>query len=1026
MTFSPATHTAPPALPAQVPDGLRRPVDVTTLALPPEAESAIAAGKLNRAQAAAIYAPAAPVLVLGPPGTGKTTSLIERLVYLQSLGIHPGQFFIGTFTQQSAAEIVSRTAARLGGRFLPPSGKAEDLTVGTLNSLGQRLLRVLAPRAGYGSSLRLMRGADARDLCRRLSIDLRQGRRPRRPARAGAEALSPLVSASAAAPHASTPSLAGPPPPAEHLGWFGAGFGGAEDLAFADPAQAQTPGVLLLQTLLAGKRPAASFLGAVHNLPFLDIVSGWKEKLITPEDAIRYATGAEGSAATADEELAVIAQDYARYVQAQRSDGVIDFADQIALPVHILRTNDALRATVQARWKAVVVDEYQDVNTAIGALVDLLAGAHRNLWCVGDPDQTLYSFRGSDPAYILDFPSRWQDAGVIALTDNYRCRPTIVGAANRLIRRNKDRYETSLTAVRPAVALSEPIGRALTTPGLLRPADEVRVTDTEVVSYPDDVTEAMDTARKIRGLIDAGASPNAIAVLFRANFRSYHLIQALRGHGVSIRVLKGSDAAEPEESQIVDGLLRGANHTTSGPSATDAVTICRLLGTSGPRFDRLLAAATKLKADRASGAISDWAGLCAAVDAVLCAEAALDQASPGRWLLRARSTLQAAMFAGSYDAWCAAAPAAQSSPDRSSRAATARDPGGAEPAISVTTLGTIHGAKGSEFDHVFLPGLEQDVSPAEGDAGNEEERRLAYVAITRARDSLTASYVRQRVGDRFEAHRSVYIEEAFHGLPGVTWTDFAGPAVTLSTELPQAASSTTLDLEGLSAASSAQPARRQPERPRPNDMPVLSLPPRSAFLAPLPASTPVARPPSGQAALPPAPLPPTPEAFAHPQPPPAQQAMPSPGRIATPAGAIAAPDTSPQNPVTPKNAPVYILEVDGGDASFPVWRVMLTSDAGGPVYQSLINWDGNFFAKMAAHTAGVDASGLDTAPSLQVVSGNVLDTLTRAAMRTGTRPIVHLPGGFEPLQALGLAQALSPDRFDLRLPAGLTTQQAPR
>lgn len=1018
----PNSIAATPAMsrpPAREPDGLRRPVDVTTLALPPAAEDAIAAGRLNRAQAAAIYAPAGPVLVLGPPGTGKTTSLIERLVYLQSMGIHPGQFFIGTFTGQSAAEIVSRTAARMGGRFLPPSGKAEDLTVGTLNSLGQRLLRVLAPRAGYGSSLRLMRGAEARDLCRRLSIDLRQGRRPRRPTPAGTEASPPLNSLPATAPIVlpGMSSFAAPPPPAEHLGWFGPGFGGAEDIAFGDAALPQTPGAALLQTLLAGKRPAASFLGAVHHLSFLDIVSRWKEKLITPEDAIRYATGAEGSAATADEELAGIAQDYARYVQAQRDAGVIDFADQIALPVHILRTNDALRATVQGRWKAVIGDEYQDVNTASGALVELLAGAHRNLWCVGDPDQTLYSFRGSDPNYILDFPARWQDASVIALTDNYRCRPTIVAAANRLIRRNKDRYETSLTAVRAAVALPEPIGRALTTPGLFRPADEVRVAATEVVTYPDDVTEAMDTARKIRGLIDAGVSPNAIAVLLRANFRSFHLAQALRGHGVGIRVLRGSDAAEPEESQIVDGLLRGANHTAGGPGATDAATICRLLGTSGPRFDRLLAAATRLKSDLASGAISDWAGLCAAVDAVLCAEAALDQAGSARWLLRARSTLQAAMIAGSYEAWCAAAPAAPPPPDRSTRAAPL-DAGAAERAVGVATLGTIHGSKGLEFDHVFLPGFEQDVSPAEGDAGNEEERRLAYVAITRARDSLTASHVRQRAGDRFEARPSVYIEEAFHGLPGVSWTDFAGPAVTLSTDPSPPVSSATLDLEALGDAS-ASPPPRQSERPHPIVSPALSLPPRSAFLAPVPAAAPAAIARPVQPAQPPA-TPPAPAAVLE-HPPASRHAMPSPGQGMAPAGAVTAPGSSHAAPTAPKNAPAFILAVDGGTDGCPAWRVSLTADQGGPVYQSLINWNGNFFAKMAARSSGVDASGLDTAPSLGVVAGNVLDTLTRAATRTGTRPIVHLPTGIGALQALGLTQELTPARFDLRLPADQNT-----
>ncbi|MCW2240721.1 ATP-dependent helicase [Azospirillum canadense] len=1007
---------------------LRKPLDVAALALPPQAEAAIAAGTLNRAQAAAVYAPLSPTLVLGPPGTGKTKSATDRIGHLLDHGITPDSLFIGTFTQASAIEITGRVNAAHGGRFRPKNPN-DQLMVGTLNALGLRILRALE-RNGALKANTLMRGTDARDLCRRLGIDLRYGNRKRRSA----------ADSQAAPPH---PALGTPPnpasrvaPPASDLGWFGAGFGGSDDLTFGTPPAVPSRGAQVLQSLLCGKTPAAILLGPVHDLPFLDVVARWKEKLITPQEALRIATGASGSGATADEALAALARDYDRYVAAQRDSQVIDFSDQIALPVLLLRETPRYLTAFQNRWKALLIDEYQDVNTALGALVDLLAGGHRHLWCVGDPDQTLYGFRGSDPNYILQFQDRWPDAQIIALTENYRCRPTIVAAANRLIRHNKDRYETALTATRADVVLPDPIGHALATPSRHGSPGPARAVAIEVVTYPDDLTEAQDTARKVRGLLDAGVPPEQIAVLWRASYRAYHVTQALRGQGIPLRILRGSESSEPEESQLVDGLLRGAHYPAAGLGYTDADTLKRLLSAGGT-FDAMKDAAARLKDARGSGALATWTDLCLAVQNLLFAafaQDAVDQA-PGsaapphasgeaqapapalsRTQARILSAVQAAVTAGSYEAWCAAA-SVSPAPTSRGAGAPATSNGAETPGITVSTLGTIHGSKGLEFDHVFLPGVENDTCPQNGDAANEEERRLAYVAMTRARDTLTVSHANHRAGDRYPAKPSVYIEEALFGTPGIAWTDYADAS----------SPATALDLDALEAAST----RRGPHsanspnqtRTAPRPLPPASVAPSARPSAPPPAPPPSSPMPAYAAGPHPVAPPPVPPRISGAPWPPLAPPMavppldlPAPSPFAAPGPVVAAtpPLPAPAPMAVAAPTPVFTLRVDGGGDACTPWRVTLLDAAGTEIYRSLVNPAGNWLTLVAATAGGIDPTLLNTAPYLDVVADNVLITLGRATGPNRPRPILHLPGGLSSLADLGLTQHLTPEAFDLR------------
>ena len=724
----------------------RKVISADQVTLGPAAEAAVRAGRLNRAQAGAAFITDRPALILGPPGTGKTTTLVEHIGALLDRGMSLDRIICSSFTAASSQELTERVRAKFPD-LMTKAIRNRTLCFGTLNSLGSRLLKVMAgrPEAGLGGgdgSVQVLRDHECAALARKLGIDLGKKQRGSRTGDANGKKGGADV--------------ADKKPTAEDLGWYGPGIAGELSSPGSPFGGDAIPGTNPLAERAESKGLASDKLGKIDTLSFLEVVNHWKINLIRPEDAVAIAEGKQGY--VADEVLAKRANDYKRYIDAMREDGVIDFTDQIVLPIWIMENCEPLRTAFQRRWDTFIVDEYQDVNPAMGALVDMLSAVHRRPWCVGDPDQTIYEFNGSSPQYILEFGSRWPDAETIALEANHRSQPPIITAANLLIRNNKARYETFLSATKPNVALSPEIGRALMPNSRHIPVEAraIRECAIEVTTFADDFDEAASIAIKVKALLDIGVPASQIAVFFRSLFRSYHLVQALRGAGVKLRLVRGSDSSDFEEGQLVEGLLKAVFYPA--PGASDLMAIQRQIGGGAERVKRLMGASSDLQ-NKGLADPARWTDLCQAVMSILGNEVTIANAaerSGARRLTSARlqSTLQGAIDAGSFAAWMAAEPLA----GRDS-AANAGDR---------VTLGSIHSSKGLEFDHVFLPGLEDDCCPCDGEIANEEERRLFYVGLTRARVTVSLSHANFRQGDKdHDRSPSPYIEEACHGTPGI-------------------------------------------------------------------------------------------------------------------------------------------------------------------------------------------------------------------------------------------------------------------
>ena len=1017
----------------------RMPVDVSTMTLSAAAEKAIADGRLNRAQAAAAYSSGKATLTLGPPGTGKTTTLVERVGVLLDEGVPAKSIFCCTYMAAAAREICERVSARHPGRLVLPDGTSPAF--GTFHSLGLRFLRRIAPLVGF-PKFEKASNDERSSLAKKLGIDLGFARRAR------IAKSNPAIGG----------DVAGAVP---DVGWHGPGFGGDQPLSFGGGGEGGALG-----QMLRGQVPAAVILGRVHDTPFLELASRWGDKLIFPDDAIRIASGDNGKCVP-DEALLKRAKDYKRYKEALHSAGRIDEADMIALPVKFLRERADLRASFQSRFSAILCDEYQDINTALGALIDILAGGLASLWCVGDPDQTLFGFRGSDPSFILEFPDRWPEATVIALTENYRCRPPIIAAANRLIVNNKNRYETALTATRESEALPRDIGLVLSTPNLRYPQPKfARQTAVEVAAYPDDTSEARDVARKVAGLIGLGVSPDQIAILSRSSYRGYHTFQALRGAGVRLKVLSGQDKKDPEESQLVDALLRAVYIPAVGGRVSDREEVWRKIrvGEGGEdRGKRLLVEVEQLKKDGYSSP-NQWAALVDAVEELIVAEGPRERSSGQdgeqggggislRWQSRVQAACRAALDRGSYESWCAASAIV-------GRDAADTDGGG--PGVLITTMGTIHGVKGLEYQHVFIIGLENDVCPDGGDIANEEERRLFYVALTRARDTATISWAKKRAGDRYPAKASPYIDEAFWGVPGIPFIDYGVEGGEGAAEVRQAAPSGRraaaaplvapggkdggvaeapgLDVDDLEATQAKRVWRQAPPQPPPatggigaglagwaaNQKGSAVAPPAPAGGgagagvtagtvggAPIGGHQPTETVATVEARRPAEAAPAERHAVVAPQPAEAGGGRSDSGRSGGQGGGEGAEAASaPSAPAAAggdtagRGASLlpevhFVLSAKGGEEDCQVWRVLVIDGDNKPVFDQFINPNGDSTAYLEAMNDGVDGSMLDEADDLNGVLSLLRRGLQGYASRNGLTPVLHVQRSVA--DALGVA-----------------------
>jgi DNA helicase-2/ATP-dependent DNA helicase PcrA len=377
-----------------------------------------------------------------------------------------------------------------------------------------------------------------------------------------------------------------------------------------------------------------------------------------------------------------VAAVYAGYEELKNRAELLDFDDLLLHVAAALEEHRSVAEEFRDRYRCFVVDEYQDVTALQQRVLDGWLGGRDDLTVVGDANQTIYTFAGADPGHLLNFPRRFPDAVVVRLTRDYRSTPQVVHAANTLI-----------GAARGRVA-----GTRLQLVGQLPPGPDPRFQE-----YDDEPAEATAVARAIRRLVDDGTPAAEIAVLFRVNAQSEVYEQALTDAGVPYQVRGGERFfARPEVRRAVTAVRAAAGSAAADVPLPDAV--------------RAALEPVGLTPEPPGGAAqrAQWESLLALVE---LAEELL-AVEPGADLRR---------FSAELDA-----------------RADASHP----PTVQGVTLASLHAAKGLEWDAVYLVGLVDGTLPiqhADGDdAAIEEERRLLYVGITRARRLLSLSWALSR------------------------------------------------------------------------------------------------------------------------------------------------------------------------------------------------------------------------------------------------------------------------------------------
>jgi len=424
-----------------------------------------------------------------------------------------------------------------------------------------------------------------------------------------------------------------------------------------------------------------------------------KVSQLHPDSYLPAATAAGRSPALGAETVTKL---YAAYEQIRRERQLIDFESVIELTAAILFTEPAAAREVREAFRHLVVDEYQDVNPLQKLLLDSWLGDRSDLCVVGDPRQTIYSFTGATPGYLRSFAIEYPDATVVRLVRDYRSTPQVVHIANQLMA-GRGKGEGLLSA-----------GKGATAPGLSgssqlvsqRPAGP----DPSIEEYPDEGAEAAGVASRVRLLIALGVPPSEIAVLIRINAHSERFEHALAEAGVAFTVRGGDRFYDRPEVKQALVLLRGAARAASdGSDATDVP-------------------------DSLPGAIRHVLGL--------------PKAPPASRGAAREKWESLAAIAGLADEMAAARPEATMA-DFAAEIAERAEYGHA-PVADAVTIATMHAAKGLEWAAVLIPSLVEGVMPivhARTPEAMEEERRLLYVAVTRAREHLVLSWAPVRASD---------------------------------------------------------------------------------------------------------------------------------------------------------------------------------------------------------------------------------------------------------------------------------------
>ena len=682
---------------------------------------------LNAEQRRAVTHGDGPLLVVAGAGTGKTQVITRRIAWLiATRRAKPSEILALTFTDKAAE------AMQLRVDQLVPYGYA-DTAISTFHAFGDRLIREFAYELGLAPDVRVLSRPEVVVFLRERLFELEL------------EEYRPLGD------------------PTRFLGALASLFARCRD-------EDVSPAAYAAHAERMAARAAALALAATG-----------KDAGEVDRDEAAAAT----EAARRQEELA---RAYGRYTSLMREHGSIDFGDQVTLALNLVRESAAARESVQARYRYILVDEFQDTNRAQSELVALLAERRRNVTVVGDDDQSIYRFRGAAISNILEFRERYRGARTVVLRRNYRSLAPILDGAHRLVRFNDpDRLEVKVG-----------ISKRLIPERVDRSAAPIRHH-----AFGTSGDEADWIAAEIRRRVDGGAAPKDHAVLVRANFDADGVLRALNAAALPWRFSGTSGLYARPEVRLLLALLRAVSDPASSVDvyaiaasdryAIPAGDLAEVSGSARRRHRSLFEtleeletapgllrlspdgrkALSRLVADlrryrelaqrRPAGEVlyaflrdTGWLAELAGATTIATEE---QLANVGRFfdIIRTQSALLAddrAVFLARH---------------LSTLIEAGDDPPTADPDPDVDAVHvmTVHKAKGLEFPVVFLPGLVADRFPArsrkeqlampmelvdevlpEGDGHLQEERRLFYVAMTRARNELILSHASESAGGR--------------------------------------------------------------------------------------------------------------------------------------------------------------------------------------------------------------------------------------------------------------------------------------
>lgn len=488
-------------------------------------------------------------------------------------------------------------------------------------------------------------------------------------------------------------------------------------------------------------------------------ISYFKNHLLTPEEVLKEAHSLSSDQQKIYVQIANIYEKYQNYLTV---NNLVDFDDLLKLPYEILKKHDDLRAELSQKYQYIMIDEFQDTNELQFSLIKLLCSTHNNLCVVGDDDQSIYGWRGANIKNILEFDSLFENTKVIKLEENYRSTKEILECANQLISHNKNRHQKAL--------------RATITGGK----------EVDFHEYFDEKQEAETIAKAIEGLVNSGVKHSEIAVLYRINALSRSIEEGLYRRGISFNIVDSVRFYERMEVKDAISYLRAI------VNPHDDFSLKRIINkpkrgigkTTVDKLEKQIELTNKSMFEIINNPDLDLLGLVGKKN-----EKTLREFARTLLELKESVSLDIEDFIETFEKkigirefygtgkeeeralnidelYGAIIDHIKLNPDHEIEEflnevalESDQDRIGAE----MINLMSIHAAKGLEFSHVFVIGLEEGFFPVIGETTDmEEERRLGYVAFTRAKKELFLSSVKSRFfrGKRKDMNKSRFLAES--------------------------------------------------------------------------------------------------------------------------------------------------------------------------------------------------------------------------------------------------------------------------